>query len=242
MSVLDNYQCEGQLTLGEIYDLDSWFGKTSKERSLQTKGKTSERSSRKLQGSQTKMPLFLDLRTGSGVAQEPSWEMGGLLLGEYTMHSFGEYPNEENASRLSQILEDQPLPKYCLSAEASLGVLRRAKNRGKVLPEILEKTLMRQANLDPMRKLGGASVVSKNEQENQGEERESSSRMSESEHCQHSTINQYSSGEAIGCDIYNQEITGETAATLTGAVGGTITSGCKVMYSKQASKQASNTP
>ena len=36
-------------------------------------------------------------------------------------------------------------------------------------------------------------------------------------------------GRAIGIDVYNQQVTGETAATLTGAVGGTNTSGCKVI-------------
>lgn len=33
----------------------------------------------------------------------------------------------------------------------------------------------------------------------------------------------------IGCDVYNGEITGETAATLTAASGGTNTSGAKVI-------------
>ena len=34
---------------------------------------------------------------------------------------------------------------------------------------------------------------------------------------------------SIGVDVYNQEITGEVAATLTAACGGTNTSGCKVI-------------
>ena len=63
--------------------------------------------------------------------QDASWEMGGALLGEYTMHSFGECPNEERESRLSQILEEQPHPKYCLSAKACQGILNRAEKRGK---------------------------------------------------------------------------------------------------------------
>ena len=47
----------------------------------------------------------------------------GALLGEYTTHSFGESPREENVSRLSQILEDCPHPKYSLSARACQGIL-----------------------------------------------------------------------------------------------------------------------
>jgi len=61
------------------------------------------------------------------------------------MHSFGECPNEENASHLSQILEDSPHPKYSLSAKACLGILNRAEKRGKELPEILKKALIQQS-------------------------------------------------------------------------------------------------
>ena len=70
--------------------------------------------------------------------------MGGALLGEYTMHSFGEYPNEENVSLLSQILEEEVPPKYSLSAKACQGILNRANKRGKKLPEILQKALEQQ--------------------------------------------------------------------------------------------------
>ena len=63
-------------------------------------------------------------------------------------------------------------------------------------------------------KRGGASVVSKNAQENQGEEKESLSKMSELDHCQRVTTNQSSNGEAIGCDTYNHSVTGEIAATI----------------------------
>ena len=133
---------DGQMSL---FDHDSWCGKTCREHSVPTKAKISESSLKKQQGLQTKPPLFLDLRKTSGQAQEPSWEMGGLLLGEYTMHSFGAYPREENASRLSQILEDNPHPKYCLSAKACQGILNMAERRGKELPKELKDALEHQA-------------------------------------------------------------------------------------------------
>lgn len=60
--------------------------------------------------------------------------------------SFGEYPKEENESHLSQILTDSAPPKYYLSAKACLGILNRAANRGKPLPEVLKKALENQAN------------------------------------------------------------------------------------------------
>jgi hypothetical protein len=74
------------------------------------------------------------------------------------MLSFGECPSEEKESHLSQILAGGVLQKYFLSAKACQGILRRAETRGKQLPEILYKTLMKQAGLS----------VSKNEPDAMG--------------------------------------------------------------------------
>lgn len=59
--------------------------------------------------------------------------------------SFGEYPNAENVSNLSQILQVGVPEKYYLSQKACLGILRRASARGKQLPELLRKALEKQA-------------------------------------------------------------------------------------------------
>lgn len=63
--------------------------------------------------------------------------------------------------------------------------------------------------------------------------RESLSNMSEQEHCQPSTINQ-SCLETVGCDVYNQTLTGDVSASITAATGGTNTSGGKVLTSLNA--------
>ena len=63
------------------------------------------------------------------------------MLGEYSMHSFGESPNAAVESHLSQILEATPHPKYCLSAKACQGILNRASRRGKQLPTMLKEAL-----------------------------------------------------------------------------------------------------
>ena len=164
-------QVEGQMS---IFDLDIWSGKMSPEPLVATTEKTSSRSSKRPQKSRIKMPLYLDLR-GGGLRAEPSWETGGALHGAFTMHSFGECPNEERESRLSQILEERPLPKYSLSAKACRGILRRAKARGKELPEILEAVLTKQSAFS-------------NELDVTGGVKEYSSNTNEPEHSQHSTI------------------------------------------------------
>jgi hypothetical protein len=48
---------------------------------------------------------------------------------------------------LSRILQGTVHQKYYLSKTACLGILRRAKKRGKMLPLILEKALKLQAGL-----------------------------------------------------------------------------------------------
>ncbi len=137
-------ELDGQVTWS---DLGIWSGKTSPEHSVPTAVKTSGSSLKRSAKSQSRLPLFLDLRKGSGAVREPSWEMGGALLGEYTMHSFGESPREENASRLSQILVDSAHPKYCLSERAVIGILRRATRRGKELPIELKLALQNQSGV-----------------------------------------------------------------------------------------------
>ena len=149
-----------------MLDQDTWSGKTSPEHSAPTKEKTSESYSKKQRKSLTKMPLFLDLRRESGQRQDASWQMGGALLGEYSMHSFGESPKEGVESHLSQILEDNPHPKYCLSDRACQGILNRANRRGKVLPQILKEALEQVIARDQASR-------SKSEEENREEEKES---------------------------------------------------------------------
>ena len=128
-----------------LFDQDIWSGKTYQEPCPQTKGKTSGVSSKKQSGSSKRMPIYLDLRKADGHTPDALWAMGGPLLGEYTMHSFGECPKEENVSLLSQILVEEAHPKYSLSAKACQGILNRANRRGKKLPEILQKALECQA-------------------------------------------------------------------------------------------------
>lgn len=72
---------------------------------------------------------------------------GGRLtpLGESLMLNIGEYPNVENESTLSEILEDNVPEKYYLSPKACLGILRRAKNKGRKLPDNLRIALEQKA-------------------------------------------------------------------------------------------------
>lgn len=129
--------------------------------SAATEEKTSTPCWKKLRVSQNQDFLYLDCRkSGNGQKQEPLTVMGGLSLGELTTLRTGEKPSETavqemlsvwgphsvaEESRLSQILEVDPLPKYNLTAKACLGILRRAERRGKDLPEQLKAVLLMQS-------------------------------------------------------------------------------------------------
>ena len=86
-------------------------------------------------------PVFQCLQVAGGQTQE--WLEGERLtqLGECLTLNFGEYPNVERESTLSEILEDNVPEKYSLSPKACLGILRRAKAKGRKLPENLRVTL-----------------------------------------------------------------------------------------------------
>lgn len=73
------------------------------------------------------------------------WEDDGAWCGELTTHNTGECPNAVVVSRLSQILEETPHPKYNLTAKACQGILRKAERRGKDLPKLLKAFLIRQS-------------------------------------------------------------------------------------------------
>lgn len=149
---------DGQVTWS---DLGFSFGKTWSEHSAATEEKTSTPCWKKLRVSQNQDFLYLDCRkSGNGQKQEPLTVMGGLSLGELTTLNAGEKPSETavqemlsvwgphsvaEESRLSQILEVNPLPKYNLTAKACLGILRRAERRGKDLSERLKAVLIRQS-------------------------------------------------------------------------------------------------
>ena len=68
-----------------------------------------------------------------------------LLLGGYWTLNFGESPRDAEESSLSQILEATVPERYYLSPKACGGIIRRAGNRGKKLPPILEAALLMQA-------------------------------------------------------------------------------------------------
>ena len=128
-----------------LFGPDSWCGKTSQEPLAQTRETTSGPYSKKQSESRNRTrPTFHCLQRESGRWLTAGTGMDGPSPTEFSTAGFGESPSAAVESRLSQILEDTPHPKYSLSARACAGILRRAERRGKKLPPELEATLIRQ--------------------------------------------------------------------------------------------------
>ena len=97
--------------------------------------------------------MSLDLTPGSGnLLGEFYWELISPWRGASSTLNTGVSPSDAVVSSLSQILEAAPHPRYYLSAVACLGILRRAKERGKPLPLTLESALRIQAGLPPLKR------------------------------------------------------------------------------------------
>lgn len=123
---------------------DSLFGRTSPGHSQATKGLIFEPCLKK-----SDRPRFQCLQMADGRMREWQNCLSVKSHGASSTLNIGECPNAAAESFLSQILqptEDVP-EKYYLSARACLGILRRAKKRGKELPEELRIALDRQARI-----------------------------------------------------------------------------------------------
>ena len=88
---------------------------------------------------------MLDLRPGAGNLLGPYWEYDPAWLGPPGRLNTSECPKGAVDASLSQILLDTVPSRYYLSRRACLGILRRAKERGKPLPPQLEQALKLQA-------------------------------------------------------------------------------------------------
>ena len=107
--------------------------------------RTFSRSSRRSSALKNRTLMLLDLRPGAGNLLGPYWEYDPAWLGPPGRLNTSECPKGAVGSSLSQILLDTVPSKYYLSRKACLGILRRAKERGKPLPPQLEQALKLQA-------------------------------------------------------------------------------------------------
>ena len=135
---------DGQVSL---FAPDSPCGRTCPEHTpaASRPARTSSRSSRRSSALRNRTFMLLDLRPGAGGLLGPYWEYDPAWLGPPGRLNTSECPKGAVDASLSQILLDTVPSRYYLSKRACLGILRRARERGKPLPPQLEQALKLQA-------------------------------------------------------------------------------------------------
>ena len=144
---------DGQISM---FDLDLVSGRTcpalspaggtpKQEKSGQAK--TSGSSSSRFSKLKNHTFMLLDLRPGAGNMLGPYWEYDPAWPGSFGTLNTSECPSDVVVSFLWQILQAIVPSRYCLSNKACRGILRRSEERGKPLPEDLERVLRIQSKL-----------------------------------------------------------------------------------------------
>ncbi len=151
-----------------MFGPDSPYGKTcpaaspadgTRGRGGKHRGRTSGRSSRRSSRLRNQRFMLLDLRSGAGNILGPYWEIDPPWLGCGGTLNTSECPKDAVESSLSAILQDSVPSKYYLTRKACLGILRRAEEREKDLPEQLELALKAQAGLAPLAALTSKTIA-----------------------------------------------------------------------------------
>ena len=137
---------DGQVSL---FGPDSASGRMSPAPFPAQRAETSTRCSRNSYTLKNHSFMLLDLSPGAGKMLGPCWEYDPVWLGPPGMLNTSECPKDVVESSLSQILQASAPFKYYLTRLACLGILRRAEERNKPLPPMLEWALRVQAGLTP---------------------------------------------------------------------------------------------
>ena len=147
---------DGQVSL---FGQDSASGKMSPAPFPAQRAETSTQCSRNSSTLKNHSFMLLDLSPGAGNMLGPCWEYDPVWLGPPGTLNTSECPKDVVASSLPQILQASAPFKYYLTRLACLGILRRAEERNKPLPPILEWALRVQAGLTPIQSIPVLSSV-----------------------------------------------------------------------------------
>lgn len=158
--------------------------------------------------------MFLDLNGPGNLLGLLYWETLSPWRGGSSMLNTGALPNAAVVSSLSQILQDLVPERYYLSRTACLGILRRARERGKELPLQLKAALMAQAGLASAPNVSSVLKAYHINQRDEGIDlgEVSGALMATSNMQMQTFVTQPE--QPVGFDGYNGDLTGDKAATL----------------------------
>lgn len=157
--------------------------------------------------------MILDLAPGHGnLLGEPYWGLYSPWRESGLSLNTGVAPRSPIRASLSSILEPHPDKKYYLSRTACLGILRRAAERGKELPPQLKAALMAQAGLTTAQVMLGELKAYHINQRDEGIDLGGvSGALMATANMQMQT---FVTGDPVGFDGYNGDLTGEISSTL----------------------------
>ena len=144
---------DGQVSM---FGPDSEYGKTcpapspadgTRQQERKDEGRTSGSSSNRSSKLRNHTFMLLDLRPGAGNMLGPYWDLDPVWPGSFGTLNTSECPSDVVESFLWQILQAIVPSRYYLSQKACRGILRRSEERGKPLPEDLERVLRIQSKL-----------------------------------------------------------------------------------------------
>ena len=210
-------QMNGEAEQLSLFGQDGCAGKMYPAHSARERPntRTSESFSRRSSVSSAIPFMSLDLTPGRGnLLGEFYWEMISPWRGGSLTLNTGASPKDAAASFLWQILQEAPPRKYYLSRTACLGILRRAEVRGKELPPKLRRALEIQAGVVPLDGQATQPAAYHINQRDEGIDLHgvSGALMATSNMQMQTFVTQTSTAE--GFDGYNDDLTGDVAATL----------------------------
>ena len=162
--------------------------------------------------------MSLDLTPGAGnLLDEFYWEILSPWRGDASILNTGLAPRkEENVYSLSQILEEDPHPKYYLTKKACLGILRRSSERGKELPPQLKTALEAQAGVKRTPSNSPQEGLCRDDYQLEADDEEHKMELfAASESLSAATSGLSTEAEKlVGYDPHNGDISGDVAPTL----------------------------
>lgn len=218
---MQTYYVEDQACL---FDPAGSFGKMSREHSHRAgrRARTSASFSRRSRELAAVPYMSLDLSSGAGnLLGESYWEIFSPWRGGRWTRNTGVSPRGVRESSLSQILLGKVQKKYYLTTTACLGILRRARQRGKELPLRLKLALelqsgIRKVTAEVLALLRGEAGAYHINQRNEGIDLgDVSGALLATQNIQMQTFVTQTEDKGVeGFDGYNGDLTGDVAATL----------------------------
>lgn len=171
MKALDNYECEGQISIFEILNQDTWYGKTFQEHSVQTKETTLGAYLRKFAELKIKPPQFLCLKRENGAQADVLWggSSGDLYSVAWRVHDAQFWGVPQRRKRIALVADfgGESAPEILFERKGLSGNTEPSRQERKNAPDNIERSIGETGSFQERAgKPGGGQRNSHTEREN----------------------------------------------------------------------------